>query len=306
MLKQNDTIGIIALSSECDKRKVKKAKANLESLGFKVKLSKNIFDKHRYLAGSDDDKVLELHNFFQNDEINLIMCARGGYGTTRIIDKIDYDIIKTNPKPFCGFSDATAVLLMIYKKTGLVTYYSPMACTDFTGNIDAAAIQPFVFSGEHAPSAVRRKYSTILNYFKAVNNEHLRYEGLLSYKEGFAKGILWGGNLSTIVSLCGQDFIPDRDFIFFTEDINEPVYKIDRMFQQLINIPQFVKHCKGLVLGDFLEVDNVEWLDEYFIELSKRLNIPLSGGFKITHSEEKITIPIGKRGILNNNVLFID
>lgn len=283
MLNKGDTIGIIALSGECEREKVEQAKANIEAMGYNVKLSKNIFAQNRYLAGADEYKIAELCNFYKDDEIKLILCARGGYGAIRLINKIDYYIIKANPKPFCGFSDVTALLLMIHRKTGMITYHGPMASTDFAG--DGCNQQKF---------------------FNAINGEPLNYEGTKIYNDGSAKGILWGGNLTTVVSLCGQDFIPYRDFIFFAEDLNEPVYKIDRMFQQLINIPQFTKYCKGIILGDFLDVGNDEWLEEYFEELAIRLQIPITSGFKITHAEEKITIPIGKIGRLEGKNLFID
>ena len=132
MIKQGDTIGIIALAGACDKQQVQQAVQNIEALGFKVKLSKNIYAQDRYLAGSDEGKLEELYRFFQDPEIKLILNARGGYGSIRLINKINYDIIKANPKPFCGFSDITALLLMFYKKCGLITYHGPMACSDFT------------------------------------------------------------------------------------------------------------------------------------------------------------------------------
>lgn len=272
-----DTIGIIALSGDCDKEKVEQAKANIEALGYKVILSKNIFDKNRYLAGSDEDKVNELEGFFKNPEIKLILCARGGYGAIRIINKIDYEIIKANPKPFCGFSDVTALLLMIYKKTGIITYHAPMAQTDFLSDVT-----PF--------------------WEEALSKS---YEIIKSYKKGNVSGILWGGNLSTVVSLCGQDFIPNEDFIFFAEDLNEPVYKIDKMFQQLINLPDFLKNCRAIVLGDFLDTDNDEWLEEYFSELADRLNIPVVHMEGITHSEYKITLPIGADARIENNKFIL-
>ena len=284
MLNIGDTIGIIALSGACDREKVEQAKANIEAMGYKVKLSKNIFDQNRYLAGFDEDKISELESFFEDDEIKLILCARGGYGAIRLINKINYSILKSHSKPFCGFSDVTALLLMIYRKTGMVTYHSPMACTDFGVNVNE---------------------STKQNFLKVINEEPMCFEGTKIYKEGTVNGILWGGNLSTVVSLCGQDFIPYRDFIFFAEDLNEPVYKIDKMFQQLINLFQFKKYCKGIVLGDFLDTDNEEWLEEYFNELSAKLQIPVTGGFKITHDTEKITLPIGKYAKLDGKRLTI-
>ena len=105
--------------------------------------------------------------------------------------------------------------------------------------------------------------------------------------------------------LCGQDFIPDKDFIFFTEELNEPVYKIDRMLRQLINIDKFRQNCRAIVLGDFLDVDNKEWLEVLFNETANELKIPMSGGYKITHNEEKITLPIGRKAVMEGLKLVI-
>ena len=279
MIKQGDTIGIISLAGACEKELVKQAVQNIEALGFNVKLSKNIYVQERYLAGSDESKLEALYEFFQDQEIKLILNARGGYGSIRLINKIDYKIIKNNPKPFCGFSDITAMLLMFYKNAGIITYHGPMACSDF----------------------VQINNFTQNSFFKALNNEHLEFTGTKIYKVGCAEGILWGGNLSTVVSLCGQDFIPDEDFIFFAEDLNEPVYKIDKMFTQLFNIDKFRRYCKGIILGDFLNIDNKEWLEKFFLSFTP----PTVGGFEITHAEKKITLPVGKKAILNNEKLSV-
>ncbi len=290
------TVGIIALSSTVEEEKINNAANNLRRLGYNVKLSKNIFDKKRYLAGCDEDKVVELHRFFADNDIDIIMCARGGYGAIRLINKIDYEIIKSNPKPFVGFSDVTALLLMIYKRTGLVTYHGPMACSDFGDKI----------SGDNALSLSQDERDFTFEYFiKALEDRELDFEGVKLYKAGSACGIIWGGNLATTVSLCGQDFIPDKDFIFFAEDLNEPVYKIDRMFCQLLNIKDFRNKCKGIVLGDFLQTDNQVWLEDFFQELGNKLNIPLAGGFKISHNRKKITLPIGKNARLDNLKLIL-
>ncbi len=289
------TIGIIAPSGGVDEIKMNNAIAFFENKGYKVKLAKNIFDKKRYLAGSDKDKVDELHNFFEDSEIDMIISARGGYGAIRLVNQIDYDLIKNNPKPFIGFSDVTALLLMIYKKTGITTYHGPMACSDFG---DFIPYPNPLLQGEGMMFSWN-------NLIKAINDEKLEFDGNKIYREGEARGIIWGGNLATVVSLCGLDFIPSKDFIFFAEDLNEPVYKIDKMFQQLININQFKNNCKAIVLGDFLNVDNREWLEEYFYELANRLEIPVVAGFKITHDRDKITVPIGKESVLDGENLFI-
>ena len=276
------TFGIIALAGSVNVEKLEKAITNSQNLGYNVKVSKNILDENRYLAGTDEKKLEEFYKFFLDSEIDVILNARGGYGSIRLINKIDYKLIQNNPKIFCGFSDITALLLMIYKKTGLITYHGPMACSDF--------IEPATNN------------FTISNFFNAIDNKSLEYKGNHIIKEGSANGIIWGGNLATVTSLCGQDFVPDEDFIFFTEDLNEPVYKIDKMFTQLFNIEKFKDNCKGIVLGDFLNVGNEEWLNEFFNEFK----IPAVGGFKITHNQEKITIPIGKKASLENVILKIN
>lgn len=300
MLTTGDTIGILALAGCCEQEKIEKAVQNLTSLGFRVKLSKNIYDQDRYLAGSDGEKLEELYHFFQDPEIKLILNARGGYGSIRLINKINYDIIKANPKPFCGFSDITALLLMFYKKCGLITYHGPMACSDFGVNVDTSPLPSP--QGEGVEASLLLENGTFTSFFKAINNKPLEFTGTKIYKQGSVEGILWGGNLSTVVSLCGQDFIPDKDFIFFAEDLNEPVYKIDKMFTQLFNIENFNKHCKAIVLGDFLNVDNEEWLEKLFESFA----LPTVAGFKITHAEEKITLPIGELASLEKEYLIIN
>lgn len=285
IINQGDKIGIIALAGNCEEFAVEKAKKNIELLGYQTELSKNIYKSDRYLAGEDCLKVNELHRFFADLDIKLILNSRGGYGAIRLLDDIDYNLIKNNPKPFCGFSDITFLLLMIYKKSGIITYHSPMACSDFAKD----EINEF----------------TLENFKKALSGAKLIFNGSKLYNSGSSRGIIWGGNLSSVVSLCGLDFIPDNDFIFFAEDLNEPVYKIDRMFHQLFNIKEFKSKCKGLVLGDFLNNDDNLWLEDLFFELSHKYNLPAVCGFKITHSEEKITVPIGRMAELVGTQLVI-
>ena len=277
-LNKGDTIGILALSGAVESEEnILRAKKYFEDKGYKVVLSENIFDKCRYLAGTDEKKVQELHKFFKNPEIKAILCARGGYGAIRLLDKIDFDIIKNNPKIFAGYSDTTAIEAMIYKKTGLITFYSPMAQSDF----GLEKVSPFVER----------------NFFKALSGAKLEFEPCKrrgkTYFSGDAKGILWGGNLATLVTLCGQDFIPDEKFIFFAEDLNEDVYKIDKMMTQLLNIDKFKQNLSGIILGDFLDITNKKYFDELFYEIGKKLEIPIQSGFKITHAKEKITVPYG-------------
>lgn len=284
-LNKVDTIGIIALSGVIEnKENILKAKRYFEDNSYKVVLSENIFDENRYLAGSDEKKVEELHKFFENPEIKMILCARGGYGAIRLLDKIDFELIKNNPKIFAGYSDASAIEAMIYKKTGLITFYAPMAQSDFGG----------VNVGEEVSEIVEESFFRTLE-----NTGNLEIspdeEKSKIYYDGQCEGILWGGNLATIASMCGLDFIPDEKFIFFAEDLGEDVYKIDKMMIQLLNIEKFRENLSGIILGDFLDIENEKHFDELFFEIGSKCRIPILSGFKITHAIEKITLPYGAK-----------
>ena len=132
-LKEGDTIGILATSGAIEKesKPILIAVDYFEKMGFNTVLSENIYSEDRYLAGKDEKRVEELHKFFLNKKIKAIICLRGGYGAIRIIDKIDYSIIRNNPKIFCGYSDVTALSLMMLKRAGLITYSGPMIISDF-------------------------------------------------------------------------------------------------------------------------------------------------------------------------------
>ncbi len=256
LLKQGDTIGILAPSGAMDDdTNLKRAIQFFENKGFKIKLSDNVYSKNRYLAGSDKERLKALHQMFDDKSINAIICLRGGYGAIRLINKIDYELVRKNPKIFCGYSDITALNAMFLKRAGLITYSGPMILSDF-GQENLCEY-------------------TINNFFNTVCNDVFEY-----------KGRFWGGNLSTLVSLCGQDFIPDFEFTLFLEDLNEPPYKIDKMVTQLFNIPKIRKYTKAVAIGDFLGVDNIEYIFE-------ELNLPLIKDFPASHSEKKLTIPYG-------------
>lgn len=278
-LKQGDTIGIVALSGAIEsEKKVQRAKEYFEKKGYKIVFAKNVFDKKRYLAGDDELKVKELHRFFKDKNIDAILCVRGGYGAIRLLDKIDWELIKNNPKIFAGYSDVSAMQAMIYKKTGLITFYSPMLQSDF---------------GDKEVSSIVEK-----SFFKTLTNTEslgIKPDNRKSkvYFKGNAKGILWGGNLTTIATLCGLDFIPDEKFIFFAEDLNEDTYQIDRLFTQLLNIEKFRNNLAGIILGDFLDVKNKKHFDEFFFELGQQIKKPILSGFRISHAKDKITVPYG-------------
>ena len=274
-LKKGDCIGIIAPCGLFKSHaRLDKAVEFFKKEGFRVKVSKHLFDQDRYLAGTDEIRAKEIEEFFIDEDVDAIICARGGYGAIRIIDKLDYSMIRANMKPFCGFSDVTALSTMLLKRAGLVTFSAPMINGDFGNDIS-----DFTW----------KSFKTAL-----MKNQIITYEsdGKI-YKDGDGVGISFGGNLATLVSLCGTDFLPNEGFILFIEDLNEPAYKIDRMLSQLLNIEKFRRYLRGVVLGEFTNDENPEFLDRVFEDFAKRVEVPVISGFKITHSKDKITVPIG-------------
>lgn len=272
-LKKGGTIGLLSVSGEVKElSQLENAKNYFENQGFKVKISKNSEKKHNYLCGTDEERLKALQDFFLDEEISAIIATRGGYGSLRLVNKIDYEIIKKNPKIFAGHSDITALSLMFFKKTGLVTFSSPMACADFSQKPDSFTEKAFwdVFWGEQ-------------KVFPLENPK--------IHKQGTATGRLWGGNLATIASLAGLDFVPDENFVLFIEDVAEPAYKIDRMLTQLLNIEKFKKNLSAIVPGDFTGLDSQEYFENIFFEFKK--DIPIISGLKIGHEKEKITLPAG-------------
>lgn len=283
-LKSGDKIAIIAPSGPVNFDKIKEAKKYFEAKGYSIELGRNITKEKDYLAGSDQERLEDLHNAFLNPEIKAIICARGGYGALRLLDKIDYELIKNNPKIFCGYSDITLLNAMFLKRANLVTFSGPMAQSDFGNDIDKNTEKSFF---ECLTSSTYQIYPT---------NPTI-------YNGGNANGILFGGNLASIVSLCGMDFVPENEFIFFAEDLNEPVYKIDRYFTQLLAIPEFKRNLKAIVLGEFLDIDDKNYFDNFFNNLANELNIPIISGYQISHSKNKVTVPYGAICSLMDNTL---
>ena len=284
-LKKGDTIGLLSVSGELSQaEKLYNAEKYLNSLGYKTYISETSYKNYRYYAGTDEERVNALHDFFLRDDINAIVCTRGGYGALRLIDKIDYNLIKKHPKLFCGYSDISVFLLLFYKKTGLITIHGAMTDGDF-GNND---ISPYT-----------AKYFT--EALTGFSNKEIKAENGQTFFYFYAKGILWGGNLTTIGSMIGIDFIPNRNFIFFFEDVNEPAYKIDRILTQLFNVKKFRNNVKGIAVGEFAEVDNINFVNEVVKEYAEKYRIPCCDGFKITHERDKVAVPVGVKCTFSAN-----
>ncbi len=275
-LVQGDKIAIISPSGSVSyQEKFKKACRYFKNKGFEVEVFPSAKNINGYLAGSDDERLQDLTQAFTDKSVKAILTSRGGYGALRILDKIDYEIIKNNPKIFCGYSDITAYHAAIFKKTGLVTFHAPFALFDF----GADEIDPY----------------TERNFFKMLSANFIGQplENTFEYacvNESIVQGELIGGNLCTLLSLIGTEFQPDfKEKILYIEDVNEPLYKIDRMLSQLRLCGVF-KEIKGLLIGKFSCAE--EGFHNKVKELLKEYEIPCGYGFSATHELQKTTLPL--------------
>ncbi|MBC8177618.1 MAG: LD-carboxypeptidase [Desulfobacteraceae bacterium] len=272
-LRPEDLIGIISPAGPVDESELQPDLELLESSGFRIHVAPHVYDRHDYLAGDDEARLSDLHAMFKDRKIKAIFCARGGYGTLRLLDKIDYDLIREHPKIIVGYSDITALLMAINKKTGLVTFHGPMVRG---------------LSALHDTS--RESLFNLISSDQPVSFSPMAGNSLIS---GKAAGPLMGGNLSLICYLVGTSFLPFLDgCILFIEDKGEPLYRIDRMLTHLSLAGQ-LKGIAGLIGGEFIDCRDPSAIDDLLNTAVSNLKIPLITGFPVGHGMTNLTLPLG-------------
>ncbi len=286
-LKKGDLIGLVTPSGNIKKEELEQTIKILEDLGFKSYYQDSVLDEYGYFAGTDKERADELMHMFSNQEVNGILCVRGGYGATRILDLLDYDVIKENPKPLIGYSDITALNIAIYEKTGLVTFHGPVGISTFNDFT--------VTSFENVLMNPKRRYK--YNYQREENTENNPEFDFYTITEGKAEGELIGGNLSVLASMAGSKYAPDfENRIAFIEAIHEKTYRVDRMLTQLVQATNLGK-ANGIVLGAFYKCNVNDpptlTLKQAISDIMKPLNIPVAYGFPFGHINNKLTIPTG-------------
>jgi len=272
-LRPGALIGVISPAGPVDESELKPDLELLESSGLRIHIAPHVYDRHDYLAGDDAARLSDFHAMFRNTEIRAIFCARGGYGTLRLLDRIDYDLIREHPKIIVGYSDITALLMAITKKTGLVTFHGPMVRG---------------FSALHDNS--RESLFKLISSDQPVSFSPMAGNSLIS---GRATGPLIGGNLSLICHLIGTPFLPSLDgCILFIEDRGEPLYRIDRMLTHLALAGQ-LKEISGLIGGEFMDCGDPSDIDTLLKTLASDLKIPLTTGFPVGHGPQNTALPLG-------------
>lgn len=293
-LKIGDTIGIIAPSSPFSKYSLEEIEIGFKDLGYNVKFGKSVKERYKgYLSGEDKLRAKDIEEMFLDKEISGIICIRGGYGTPRILDLIDYNIIKSNPKFFVGFSDITALHIAFNQKANLATIHGIMA-----GSI----LEWDSFT-----------YKSLLDSINMTNKLKIsnpRNEKIVTISGGCCEGELIGGNLSLLVSTIGSEYEVDtKGKILFIEEVGESIYKIDRMLTQLCLSGKF-DDCEGVVFGDFCDC-NKDYEDEFTIEeilkdKVAKYNKPCIYNLKSGHCMPMVTIPFGVKCKLDASNMVLE
>jgi muramoyltetrapeptide carboxypeptidase LdcA involved in peptidoglycan recycling len=301
-LKRGDEVRVIVSSrsfSLLSEETKNIANQRLSNLGLKVSFGKHVSETNEFLSSSIESRIEDIHEAFLDKNVKAIFTVLGGFNANQLLRHIDWNIIKNNPKIFCGFSDVTILNNSIYHKTGLVNYYGPHYSTfgqklyfDYTLDY----LKKCLSSEEEFSVLPSDNWSDDAWYINQEERSLIKNNGFLVINEGEASGIILGGNLCTFNLLQGTEYFPDlSNSILFIEDdeLSNPL-TFDRDLQSLIHQPNFSK-VKGLAIGRFQKISNVS--NDNLINIIKTKkelnNIPVVANVDFGHTDPKITFPIG-------------
>ncbi|MFJ5564168.1 S66 peptidase family protein [Lysinibacillus xylanilyticus] len=280
-LQKGDTVGLVALSSQVESEKLGIAIAFLEELGLNYIIGDTIQAKHDYLAGSDEERLADFHEMVRNPEVKAIFCVKGGYGSARIAEKIDYGLLEENPKIFWGFSDLTYLHCAINEYASLVTFHGPL-----------------LMSVDRIDDLSKKMFLQLFSPMELQFTEDIA--PLTTIAPGVARGQIIGGNLRRLVNTLGTKFeVRTEGRILLIEDLGETIPKIDENLQQLKQARK-LEQLAGVIIGSFTQTEADEaalmtLMKDYFADL----DVPVVAGFKIGHDSTNIAIPLGVDVILD-------
>lgn len=306
-LQPGDTIGLLTPATYLTEEQLRNAILALEKLGFKVRYSSNMLVRKGYLGGTDEQRAEDINQMFADEEIDGIMCGRGGYGSGRILPYLDYDVIHNNPKPFIGFSDITALLYAFYGQAGLVCYHGPMGTSDYN-EITTSYFKKVLMEPENQLEYDNQKVQTSVGMDMEegeVEVEIAPPPQIITLTPGLAEGELMGGNLSLMSMLAGTQYDLDmRGKIVFIEEVGEAPYRVDRMLTQLLLDENKLPAAAGIVLGVFNDCeakdeDSSLSLAQVLQDRLAGLGIPVIYGLSFGHIKQNMTLPFGINARLN-------
>ena len=291
-LRPGDTVGLITPATYVsDPDRLALAERTMKYFGLGIKWGKNVRKRTGYLGGTVQERLDDFHDMFRDAAVRAVWAIRGGYGSAHLLDRIDYGLLRKNPKIFLGYSDVTALHLAIQKRAGLVTFHGPVVLSRFSeftqvhfrrALFEATPLGPLTNPPE--PSRLRP--------------EHL----LRTVRPGTARGRLAGGNLTLISTTMGTPWeIETRGRILLLEDVDEQPYSIDRMLTQL-RLAGKLDQAAGIVFGECRDCrprefqpsfDSTFSLGEVLDEILGSLKIPVLSGLTIGHTDDQLTIPLG-------------
>ena len=290
-LRRGDTIGLVGISGAMHdpETKFEKMLEAIDALGYKMVIADSCREEYGYLSGTDASRAAGLNRMFRDDRVDAVVCMRGGYGVARMLDRVDFDVMRANPKLVLGYSDITALHTAIHMKVGMTTIHGPMPCSawmefdDFTRDSMLRALSSTEPLGQvHNPEGMEPKCVV----------------------PGRCTGQLVGGNLTLIASACGTPFALDVEGkVLLLEDIGEYVYRLDSMLTQLRQAGMFEK-CVGVVLGGFTNC--TEEYERYALHLEDIIRDiivpagkPVLANMSIGHTPSKITVPLGVQCVVD-------
>ena len=285
-LKPGDLIGVTAPAGPFPPERFDAGLEALKNLGFQVKVPPGVFQRTGFLAGPDEERAAGLTAMFADKDVKAVIAARGGYGSMRLLDLIDFDAITQNPKMLIGFSDITTLLLAFQKSSGLVGIHGPVV----TSLSDADDL-------------------TLSHFRRLITGEKvfpIQTTDMWTVRPGRAEGKLLGGNLTLLVHLLATPYLPDFDgAILFIEDISEASYRLDRLLITL-KLAGLWERLAGVILGDFNRCGSPEEVRDIIQRVFSDFPGPVAAGFPFGHETRNLAMPVGVRAALDSESGTLD
>jgi muramoyltetrapeptide carboxypeptidase len=288
-LREGARVALIAPSGILpESAQIERAQENARSLGWEPVLGENVSRIHGYLAGTDVERAADLNRALRDNSIDGIWCIRGGYGAMRILRDIDYGAMKANPRPFIGFSDITAIHSALHRECGVITFHGPTARGEMSDFSRESFVRALVEQVDPCGEAPRARV----------------------LRAGKAQGRLAGGNLALVAALMGTPWSIDFDgAILVLEDVDEAVYRVDRMMRQLL-LAGALSRCAAIVAGDFRPPqgetgEQNRAIDDVLMEIADEAGIPCLAGAPFGHIHDQWTIPLGAQAVVDTDEMSL-
>ena len=296
-LKPGDKIGLVCPAGYMPAEKYQTCIKTLHDWGFQVVVGKTPGHQFNYFSGTDKERLDDLQQMMDDPKLNAILCARGGYGTGRVIDELDFKKFIKHPKWIIGFSDITVLHSHLLSNYKIASLHAPMA----------AAFNDNEFKNQYLQSL----YDALSGKKADYKCDRYRMQGNEFNQAGKATGILVGGNLSLLANVTGTaSQIKTRNKILFVEEVGEYIYSADRMMYQLKRSGQ-LDHLKALIIGSFSDMKDTaipfgQTIEQAIKELVKNYHYPVCFGFPVGHNKENYALKIGMKYQLNVSDTFIE